>query len=315
MLSLRPLGYSALLLLAGFQNGLTPLHSGTGSLLVSANDGGLDDPLDDPSNPCSTHALNAYRKCIRDNPCTCRNCQDDPNDPDWVIEALEPRSCQDISRIFCPYVRCCSACEAEFSFYHACLADKIASLYLTQQHNCQLFICANPFDDFEGECGPTAAPVEPENPCATPMAEYETCVTQDSTCAGCPFAEIGSLHLEVSAGTTTCQDINYNVFCPLESCCPACNTQLDAVATCVETNLITQPDDVCPNSKCPPTPAPVAPVSPPTATDVNPDPQPTVNEPANSISTSEGAAVVSWTLSLVVVGPMLMAAIFLSNDE
>jgi len=227
-----------------------------------------NDDLDDPSNPCSTHALNAYRQCIRDNPCTCQNCHADPNDPTWVIEAVEPNSCQDISRIFCPLVRCCSACESVFSFYHSCLADKIASIYMGEEHNCQLFICANEADD--ADCTPTEAPTPMVNPCETPLEEYQTCIDQDSTCTGCPASDLSTLHLELTgASPRTCQEVNEQVFCPLDTCCPSCATPLDAVATCVETNLVTQPDDVCPNTKCAvsspttpaPTPSPIAPGS------------------------------------------------------
>lgn len=105
----------------------------------------------DPKDPCSTHALNAYQKCVGENACVCQNCGD-PNDPDWVITAPEPKSCFDLSQIFCPLVKCCSPCEHVLSFYHNCLAKRIADIYLGP-NNCTLFLC--PIESNDVVCSPS----------------------------------------------------------------------------------------------------------------------------------------------------------------
>eukprot|EP00527_Entomoneis_sp_CCMP2396_P004341 CAMPEP_0198143274 /NCGR_PEP_ID=MMETSP1443-20131203/6258_1 /TAXON_ID=186043 /ORGANISM="Entomoneis sp., Strain CCMP2396" /LENGTH=185 /DNA_ID=CAMNT_0043806491 /DNA_START=404 /DNA_END=958 /DNA_ORIENTATION=+ len=148
-------------------------------------------------------------------------------------------------------VRCCSVCESEFSFYHSCLARKIANIYLTSAANCQLFICADEPNDFTGQCTPTSAPVTTPDPCETQKTEYEVCATEDDTCFGCLHSDVKLI--KAQGETRTCEEINRGVFCPLESCCPACNAELDAVTTCVNTDLETQPDNICPSRKCAPT--------------------------------------------------------------
>lgn len=189
---------------------------------------------DDPNDPCSTHALNAYRKCILDNPCKCRNCFSDPNDPGWVVEAPEPRSCYDISNIFCPMVRCCTPCESTNSFYHSCLAARIATLYLGGNNNCQFFICTQPPNDFLGNCTTTTTTASDSNPCQKEVSDYLTCAAS-ANCSSCQTSGIAALQLPTN--TQTCRDMNSNVFCPLQNCCPACSKKLEALGSCVKYNV------------------------------------------------------------------------------
>lgn len=255
---------------------------------------------DDPSDPCSVYALNAYRACVFNNPCTCQNCYADPGDPDFVIEADQPSSCQDLSRIFCPHVRCCSACESEFAFYHSCLANKIANMFLGEDHNCQLFFCVNDNNDYTGECAiddpndPNSGGIVPvTNLCQAPLNNYQACIVNDSTCMGCPFSEVTQIDLD--GGTQSCQDIHEDVLCPLKKCCPACDTQLEEVVTCVEDNIVSQPDDICPTELCPVkvTEAPTEAPEPIDTTDTT---------PATSPDTSVAAANAAFTsLCLVLI--------------
>ncbi|KAL7566485.1 hypothetical protein ACA910_000958 [Epithemia clementina (nom. ined.)] len=200
---------------------------------------------DDPSDPCSTHALNAYRKCIMENACSCQNCGD-PNNPDWVIDVPEPESCWDLSQIFCPLVKCCKPCETVASFYHNCLAQDIAQIYVGESHDCQLFVC--PMETYDTECSPETV-TEAMKPCATQVSAYKTCVESSSECSlECEQTLVSQLLFDSSS--KTCDEMNNDIFCPLSSCCPSCRAELDAVAVCAKEN-VANVNDMCPSAYCP----------------------------------------------------------------
>ena len=214
-------------------------------------------------DPCSACALNAYEKCIMDNPCVCQNCQSNPSDPNWVITVPEPKSCVDISAIFCPLVKCCSPCEHILAYYHSCLAEEITNIYLGESNNCKLFECPGTSND--AECGRTLSlqnerglAVQTFNPCQFQVSRYISCIAGSNECSECDPSAIAELHLRST--TDTCQEMNHDVLCPLQSCCPSCSIQLEAVASCVETNIANDdcPGEICPSSTHQSTPAGVS---------------------------------------------------------
>ena len=196
----------------------------------------------DPSDPCSTHALNAYQACVQDNGCT--DACGDPNDENWTIYALEPKRCRDMSNIFCEHVNCCGeACVAELSFYHNCLAREIAEIYFGVDNNCLLFICP---DTSYGNSQRKLA--DGSQACEAEVSELRSCVKEAAECSHCDLYGLDALGFV--AATKTCEEMHHGLFCPWDSCCPSCHSELDAVASCVKTNLLSDHES-CPDQYCP----------------------------------------------------------------
>lgn len=237
---------------------------------------------------CSTRVLEDYISCVRYHPCQCSHCDPDPSDSYPVIVVDAPRSCQDVSRIFCPMIRCCSVCEDIFRVYHKCLGNILAETFLGINHGCPLFYCplaTFPYlDRPDGSCGggggdydydydynsvnknenepppqdPTTS-LGPSPPCVEQVAEYEMCVnTECDSCRGVRgwrtqlLTTLGNAEEIQSQSTSpwTCSQAKNDVFCPLDACCPACTSRLSVVGQCVQANNLLE-DSQCLAEACP----------------------------------------------------------------
>lgn len=106
------------------------------------------------AQPCTRAALDAYIRCVAENPCECANCDDDPSDDVPVLQITAPDTCQDITRVFCPLVRCCSICEDIANTFYTCSADTLANDFVGA--DCPLTCAGFNFDDVN--CEPTQGP-------------------------------------------------------------------------------------------------------------------------------------------------------------
>jgi hypothetical protein len=213
---------------------------------------------------CSTQALEDYVSCVRSNPCACSHCDPDPSDSYPVIVVDAPQDCQDVSRIFCPMIRCCSVCEPVFEHYHKCLGNIIAETFLGLNHGCPLFYCplaSFPYMDTirtpESSCGGGGGGDDDGDgdgeiqansegpPCMSAVSEYESCFS--SQCGDCPnVADDWRTQLIAGLGTSdrqseesppwTCSFFKTSYFCPLQDCCPSCTAKLRKVGQCMQSN-------------------------------------------------------------------------------
>ena len=123
---------------------------------------------------CNSELLAPYQDCVQKNsPCPCSKCDFDPTDDTPEIVAKTPYDCFDVEDIFCPLVKCCSACESEArTWYETCSGKAFAEFHLG--FSCSLQCDSFRFLDF---CDlterPTWSPVE--SPSASPSH-----VTSDS---------------------------------------------------------------------------------------------------------------------------------------
>ena len=125
------------------------------------------------AQPCTNNALEAYQRCVTNNPCQCANCDPDPSDDDPQIVIVLPETCQDITRVICPLVRCCEPCEEFAATFYSCSSNAIANQFVGT--DCPL-TCLG-FDYNDGSCGTTDPPlVETDPPVATdpPVIVNET---------------------------------------------------------------------------------------------------------------------------------------------
>lgn len=114
---------------------------------------------------CGDSELAAYTQCVLDNPCLCSNCDSNPMDKDPIIRLDQPpESCQDIHRIFCPFIRCCSACEDVAKAWYSCAFEDFSEGILGSEcsQECTVF----EFADVEGDCS-THAPTSAVESAAT----------------------------------------------------------------------------------------------------------------------------------------------------
>jgi hypothetical protein len=104
---------------------------------------------------CSTAGLQPYRDCVLNNsPCPCGACDPDPTDGTPNLVTPQPESCDDVQRIFCGLVRCCSVCEAEaLAWYQTCTVDPFS--LQTLNYTCELKCDFQPYLD---QCVPTTLP-------------------------------------------------------------------------------------------------------------------------------------------------------------
>ena len=112
------------------------------------------------SSSCGDSQLQAYQQCVQDNACLCANCDLDPLDDYPTIHLDQPPdSCQDINRIFCPLMRCCSVCEDVAQEWYSCAFDDFSKSQLGS--TCPQVCSAFDLGDVEGDCQPTAATAAP----------------------------------------------------------------------------------------------------------------------------------------------------------
>jgi len=233
---------------------------------------------------CTSDDLNAYIRCVQTSPCVCSNCDPDPLDgvPEIVID-VPPGSCQDVSRIFCPLIRCCSACETEAAAWYACNFQSFAYFWL--KRDCPRTCPGYAYADVPlGNCQPTQAPTQTQPICQNEVGRYSNCVERngdsDTCSADCSisFSEISN----PSALRDTCG--NQDVFCPVLRCCPDCERELESLAECVREERLgldsnQQDDENCSPLVCPDEPPPtLAPAPVPTTPAIDPSP-PTEPEP------------------------------------
>jgi len=128
---------------------------------------------------CSDAELNAYISCVAANPCLCSNCDPDPidDDPEIVLQR-PPDSCQDVSRVFCPLIKCCSACEEEAAAWYSCTFAGFSQSTLGQDcpQNCPGY----GYSDVEGDCEEPIVPDEPAT--AETVTPEPTAVPEPSVC-------------------------------------------------------------------------------------------------------------------------------------
>jgi hypothetical protein len=197
---------------------------------------------------CSPFALNEYMQCMRENSCVCANCDPNPTDNFPIIEVDAPQSCQDVSHIFCPLIRCCSPCEHVFEVYHKCLASIITETFLGVDHDCPFFSCplaAFPYQDEMERCAN-------DSPCHDVIEDYGECVASQSgkRCQACAAKtdwrkKLLSRGFDSDGGgaggvtqsndeTWTCGQLSKAIICPMQDCCPECSIRLERVVKCLQ---------------------------------------------------------------------------------
>jgi len=176
--------------------------------------------------------LTAYQACLEENSCLCGNCDPDPTDGTPNLSIEKPESCQDVNRIFCPFINCCSACVDVAEQVHKCAFDTIAKEFVSS--TCDVICNSFPYGDEEscsaGEEDPEDDKDE-ENPndgddedpngdentgteedsCETQKSSYTDCVEVES-CEECDLSDLSQTDLPI--------------------CCVACSTELNALVGC-----------------------------------------------------------------------------------
>jgi hypothetical protein len=200
---------------------------------------------------CSSETLETYMRCVAENPCLCSNCDADPTDdfPEIVLNE-PPQSCQDVNRIFCPMVRCCSACEEIALEWYTCTWSDFSMSQMGE--DCPQICDAFDFGDVEGDCSPTGAPtavptvqgltseptvpVQPptseptvELPCREQVLDYQDCIANVPCSNDCL--------LDYSLLMSSLDPCVSDVYCPLKDCCPDCRDSLESVLECVATDI------------------------------------------------------------------------------
>lgn len=276
------------------------------------------------SSSCSTRALNAYRRCVEDNPCLCSNCDPDPtdDDPEIVLDDA-PENCQDVNRIWCPLIRCCSACEEVAWEFYGCAFNDFSENEIGSE--CPQVCSGFQFSDVEGDCTPTSSPTPAPtvpNPCQNDLDTYNSCVLGEGDAV--PQEDVSVLQdgdnctascvLEIEAATADdCG--NKDIFCPLQECCSKCSTELENAYQCLQSNVL--PDgctlecDVEDNN---PVPTTVPNVDAPTR-EPEPEPQLTPNPSGEATSTESTSGPApqpssnSCSMCRVFVWLLLLAAV------
>jgi hypothetical protein len=138
-------------------------------LRASVERGAEAQQQDGDQQTCSRGDADAYMECVRDNPCLCSNCDPDPLDdtPEIVVDT-PPQDCRDVNRIFCPLIRCCSACEDAARSWYGCTFASFSLQTLGEE--CPTTCEGYDYADVEGDCQPSAAP---DPPAPSPEAEAE----------------------------------------------------------------------------------------------------------------------------------------------
>ena len=161
------------------------------------------------SSQCSDSQLQAYQKCVQDNACLCSTCDPNPLDEYPTIHLDQPpQSCQDVNRIFCPLIKCCSVCEDVAQQWYTCAFNDFSASQLGTE--CPQVCSAFAVGDVEGDCQPTAATLAPTSiPTAAESFPTSAAPTESPTTA--PVAstlspsaaedetQTSSLHAGVSA--------------------------------------------------------------------------------------------------------------------
>ena len=143
---------------------------------------------------CSTAGLQPYRDCVLNNsPCPCGACDPDPTDGTPTLVTPIPTSCDDVQRIFCGLVRCCSVCEAEaLAWYQTCTADPFS--LQTLNTTCELKCDFQPYLD---QCVPTTLPTF--RPTRSPVVQTEVPSGVPSMQSVAPTAAITESPIVVTA--------------------------------------------------------------------------------------------------------------------
>lgn len=193
---------------------------------------------------CTSDEANAYIQCVANNPCTCSNCDPDPLDdvPEIIVDQ-PPQNCQDVARIFCPLIKCCSLCEAEAIAWYQCGFREFANQ--TLQRECPQTCDGFAYDDVDGDCQPTDVPSAepgatneptPTPACGTELSDYQSCVLDRCDANQCTFNP-NSLEVDTCGTSALCSQVN---------CCPNCIGPLASVAFCVQEEYLGVNPDICP---------------------------------------------------------------------
>jgi hypothetical protein len=132
---------------------------------------------------CSRDDADAYMECVRDNPCLCSNCDPNPLDetPEIIVDT-PPQDCRDVNRIFCPLIRCCSACEDAARSWYECTFQSFSVQTLGEE--CSTTCNGYAYADVDGDCQPTSTP-EPSAASAASSAPSDIpSQSPDSTSSG-----------------------------------------------------------------------------------------------------------------------------------
>jgi hypothetical protein len=105
-------------------------------------------------DPCSGESLAAYQACLDKHPCECSTCDYNPTDAFPTYNVKEPESCQDLMRIMCPFVRCCSLCADEAKLFFTCSSDTVANIFFDS--TCPIQCSGYEYGD--KVCSPTSSP-------------------------------------------------------------------------------------------------------------------------------------------------------------
>lgn len=186
---------------------------------------------------CTDIELNAYKSCVRSNPCVCSRCDANPLDDDPVISINEPpQNCQDISRLLCPLIRCCSPCADEARAWYGCTLQGFAFAQLGE--SCPTTCSGFDFLDVEGDCEPTPSPTAHPTTagrglCGNEVDKVDDCVA-NSTCNK-QLCVVDTAALDATSEKQC--EAHDSIVCPLVECCDGCKHEISSLSKCIQAEL------------------------------------------------------------------------------